>query len=68
MTKHVWSDEYTGKRYTYYSPYRPVMAHMLPHGTTIVIKLGQDRRTVVTTEPLVESYIKQADLELKAES
>lgn len=59
-----WSDEYNGPRYTYYSPLRPMMAHLLPSGFTTVITLGQAKDIIVTTERLPDSFIEQASLEL----
>ena len=62
---HVRTDEYTGPRYTYYSPLRPMMALLLPNGFTVVITMGQDERIIVTTEPLPEHFIEQLSLELR---
>ena len=63
--KGVWADEYQGPRYRYYSPYRPITPTLLPAGYTVVLRLGQDPRVIVTTEPLPEGFIKQWDLERK---
>ena len=61
--KYVWNDEYDGPRYAYYIALRPILPSMLPKEITVVISVGQDPRTVVTTEPLPECFIKQTDLE-----
>ena len=61
-----WSDEYTGPRYTYYSPLRPIPAHLLPAGFTTVLTSGQAQDIIVTTKPLPESFVGQASLELMA--
>jgi len=55
----VWSDEYEGERFTYYSPLRPVSPVNLPPGTTYIVEVGRDPRIVVTTAPLSESFITQ---------
>ena len=60
----VWSDEYKGERFTYYSPLRPVSPINLPLGTIYVTEVGRDPRIVVTTAPLPDSFIKQTSLEV----
>ena len=66
MQSYLWSDEYSGPRFTYYSPLRPMSVSLLPNGFTTVIELDQDERIVVTTEPLPESFVTQASLELRS--
>lgn len=62
--KAVWDDEYTGPRYTYYSPLRPFPVYLLPTGWVAVITgPGSDPRTIVTTEPLPQQFIDQTSLE-----
>ncbi len=59
----VWSDEYTGDQYTYYSPLRPITSTLLPPGFVTVIEVGRDPRIIVTTEPLPDTFIAQWSLE-----
>ena len=60
----VWSDEYSGPRYTYYSSLRPFPVYLLPTGYVVVITgPGSDPRTIVTTEPLPQQFIDQTSLE-----
>lgn len=61
--QHVWSDEYNGPAYHYYSPYRPVRPTVLPEGTVVILIAGSDPKHLWVTAPLPEHYIKQADLE-----
>lgn len=63
--KHVWADQYEGPRFTYYSPLRPIAAHMLPFGVTVVISVGQDARTIITTEALPDHFVSQWSLVVK---
>lgn len=63
----IWSDEYTGPKYTYYSPLRPISATLLPEGYTVVMTVGRDPRTIVTTEPLPNRFIEQWSLEVREE-
>lgn len=62
-TQSVWSDEYSGPRYAYHSPLRPITATLLPQGYTVVIVLPWDPRTIITTQPLPEHFISQWSLE-----
>lgn len=64
-TQGVWSDEYTGPRYTYYSPLRPISPTLLPDGYTVVISVGSDPRRITTTEALPERFIQNWSLELQ---
>lgn len=63
MVNHVFADEYTGPGYHYYSPLRPIVPTLLPEGFTVVIRVGQNPRIVVTTTPLPETFVKQWSLE-----
>ena len=58
----VWDDEYTGPRFTYYSPLRPITATLLPTGSVVVLTVGQDPKRIVVTEPLPERFIEQWSL------
>ena len=62
-TQSVWSDEWEGERFTYYSPLRPVSLVNLPPGTIYIVEVGRDPRIVVTTAPLSESFIAQTSLD-----
>ena len=59
----VWSDEYSGVQYRYYSPLRPFSPTMLPDGYVYVVEVGRDSRIVVTTTPLPIAFMEQASLE-----
>lgn len=63
----VWSDEYTGPRYTYYSPLRPIPATLLPEGYTVVVgsTSAPDLSVITTTKPLPQRFIDQWSLELR---
>ena len=52
----VWSDEYEGERFTYYSPLRPLSPTLMPEGTVYIVEVGRDPRIVVTTNPLPDDY------------
>ncbi len=62
---HIWSDEYNGPAYTYFSPLRPIRATMLPDGFKVVLPVvgPTDEHYITTTEQLPESFCKQASLE-----
>ena len=60
-----YDDTYTGPRFTYRSPLRPIQPMDLPDGFTAVIRIdpNQDYRTITTTTPLPERFIAQWSLE-----
>jgi len=64
--KTVHCDEYTGPRWVYRSPHRPVPLYMLPNDAVPVITPSGDSRVVTVTRPLAESFVSQWDLELVA--
>ena len=63
MVNGVWSDEYNGERFTYYSPLRPLTPTLLPKGTVYIMEVGRDPRIIVTTAPLPSNFVEQASLE-----
>ena len=60
-----YDDTYTGARFTYRSPLRPITPTNLPDGFTVVGKIdpNQDWRTITTTTPLPSRFIAQWSLE-----
>ena len=61
----VYDDEYTGERFTYYSPLRPIAYSLIPKECEVVIKPSLDSRTVITTNPLPDDFISQWSLEVR---